>query len=114
MNKLYEQLQRRLLLIQLSTYGAEPHINHGLHHRGNRHHDKHSRRSDACDRVLGDILCISLSAFTAEKAWPMTHLGGYQNLAVLSQCRVTLISHLGLVSKSGVEVPIPIGCTAIS
>eukprot|EP00965_Chrysotila_dentata_P033959 1130937-Pleurochrysis_carterae.AAC.3 len=30
MNKLYSQLQRRLLPVLLLIYGAEPHVNHGL------------------------------------------------------------------------------------
>eukprot|EP00965_Chrysotila_dentata_P021533 713416-Pleurochrysis_carterae.AAC.1 len=62
MNKLYVQLQRRQLPVLLPIYGAEPRINHGLHHRGNGHHVKHSCRSDTSDRVAGDILYIPPSA----------------------------------------------------
>eukprot|EP00965_Chrysotila_dentata_P258237 6213153-Pleurochrysis_carterae.AAC.2 len=63
-------LQRRLLLVQLPIHGAEPHINHGLHHRGNRHYVKYSCRSDASDLNVGDISYIPQSACTAEKAFP--------------------------------------------
>eukprot|EP00965_Chrysotila_dentata_P261990 6214434-Pleurochrysis_carterae.AAC.1 len=90
MNKLYVQLQRRLLPVLLLTYGEEPHskpynswsptstsiygaepyIEHGLHYRGNRHHIKHSCRSDTSDRVAGNIPHIPPSAYTAGKACP--------------------------------------------
>eukprot|EP00965_Chrysotila_dentata_P218383 6190552-Pleurochrysis_carterae.AAC.4 len=65
MNKSYKELQRRLLPVlhpSMARNGAEPHINYGLHIRGNRHHVKHSCRSDAFDRVAGDIPHISPSA----------------------------------------------------
>eukprot|EP00965_Chrysotila_dentata_P035606 1185004-Pleurochrysis_carterae.AAC.1 len=62
MNKPYVQLQRQLLPVPLLICGAEPHINHGLHYRGNRHHVKHSCRSDTSNRVAGDIPYIPPSA----------------------------------------------------
>eukprot|EP00965_Chrysotila_dentata_P097729 3231239-Pleurochrysis_carterae.AAC.2 len=70
MNEFYVQLQRRLLLVQLPIYGAEPHMIHGLHHRGNWHHVKRSCRSDASNRVVGDISYIPPSACTAKNAFP--------------------------------------------
>eukprot|EP00965_Chrysotila_dentata_P185080 6110586-Pleurochrysis_carterae.AAC.1 len=45
-------------------YGAEPNINHGLHHRGNRHH-ANSCRSDTSDGVAGDIPYIPPTAYIA-------------------------------------------------
>eukprot|EP00965_Chrysotila_dentata_P196524 6177630-Pleurochrysis_carterae.AAC.1 len=45
-----------------SYYGAELHINYGLHIRGNRRHLKRSCRSDAPDRVEGGIPHIPPSA----------------------------------------------------
>eukprot|EP00965_Chrysotila_dentata_P118940 3932959-Pleurochrysis_carterae.AAC.1 len=62
MNKLYEQLHRRLLPVPPLIYGADPHINHGLRYRGHRHHVKHSCRSDTSERVAGDIPYIPPSA----------------------------------------------------
>eukprot|EP00965_Chrysotila_dentata_P036787 1224140-Pleurochrysis_carterae.AAC.1 len=62
MNKLYSQLQRRLLPVKLLLYGAEPHIKHGVHYRGSRHQVKDSCQSDTSDRVVGDIPNIPPSA----------------------------------------------------
>eukprot|EP00965_Chrysotila_dentata_P166045 5482467-Pleurochrysis_carterae.AAC.1 len=76
MNKLYLQLQSRLLPVLLvniwcgapykswcptstSRYGAEPHIKHGLQYR-----------SDTSDRVVGDISHIPSSAHAAVNAFP--------------------------------------------
>eukprot|EP00965_Chrysotila_dentata_P240466 6203732-Pleurochrysis_carterae.AAC.2 len=38
---------------------------------GDRYHVKHSCRSDASDRVAGDIPCIPPSAHTAQNAFPV-------------------------------------------
>eukprot|EP00965_Chrysotila_dentata_P212581 6187127-Pleurochrysis_carterae.AAC.1 len=54
----------------ISYYGAKPHMNNGLRNRSNRHHVKHSCRSDASNRVAGDIPHIPPSAYTAVNACP--------------------------------------------
>eukprot|EP00965_Chrysotila_dentata_P134718 4456118-Pleurochrysis_carterae.AAC.5 len=47
------EVEKATTSITTSQYGVEPHINSGVHIRGNRHHVKHSCRSDASDRIVG-------------------------------------------------------------
>eukprot|EP00965_Chrysotila_dentata_P178915 5908415-Pleurochrysis_carterae.AAC.1 len=89
MNNLYKELQRRLLQYP-PEYGAEPRINHGLHHMWHWRHNKYSNQSDMSDWVARRCSCTFPAALTAAMMpWiysGYTHLG-VQGLFVLSWCR---------------------------
>eukprot|EP00965_Chrysotila_dentata_P126276 4173203-Pleurochrysis_carterae.AAC.1 len=88
-------------------YGAEPYIKDGLHYRGNRHHVKHSCRSDASDRVGGGFPIYPSISVNRNKRLSVTPLG-------VDGLIFALIPYLGPTYIANFKIPNAVGYTAIS